>query len=233
MLDAAPDVSNLSQQNLENNLTELAAHINAATCRFLLLVTEFDRREAWGGEGIKSAAHWLNFKCGISMGAAREKVRVARALPALPRVSESFAKGELSFSKVRTITRVATPDNEQYLLNIAQHGATAHIELLVRSYRRVERIEGETPYENRQYANQQHAKRKLHDHYDDEGYLVIKARLPAEQGAAIIKALEAATRPAGEPDKRSGGPGQLPPPGAPTDSDVRNSRIRLLGSAVR
>ena len=157
-----PGMVDLSNQELENNLTQLAAHINAATYRFLMLIGEFDRRNAWGGEGIKSSAHWLNFKCGISMGAAREKIRVARALPALPLVSESFAKGELSFSKVRAITRVATPDNEEYLHMIAQHGTTAHIELLVRSYRRVERSESET-----QFANQQHAKRNLHYYYDN------------------------------------------------------------------
>jgi len=102
-------IADISNQELENNLTELAAHINAATYRFLLLIAEFDRREAWGHEGVKSCAHWLNWKCGLSLGAAREKIRVARALPDLPLVSGSFARGELSFSKVRAITRVATP----------------------------------------------------------------------------------------------------------------------------
>ena len=67
-----PDIAALSRQELENNLTQLAAHINAATCQFLLLVAEFERREAWGHEGVKSCAHWLNWKCEISLGAARE-----------------------------------------------------------------------------------------------------------------------------------------------------------------
>ncbi len=108
MPDLAPDIHDLSSQELENSITQLAAHINAATCRFLLLINEFDHREAWGHEGVKSCAHWLNWKCGISLGAAREKLRVARALPSLPKVSACFARGELSFSKVRAITRVAT-----------------------------------------------------------------------------------------------------------------------------
>ena len=102
-------------EDLDRNILNLCTHINAATCQFLKLVAEFDRRQAWGHEGVMSCAHWLNWKCGISMGAAREKVRVAKALEALPLVSESFARGELSFSKVRAITRVATPETEDYL----------------------------------------------------------------------------------------------------------------------
>ncbi len=67
-----PNLATLSRQELENNLIQLAAHINAATYQFLLLIAEFDHREAWGYEGVKSCAHWLNWKCGISLGAARE-----------------------------------------------------------------------------------------------------------------------------------------------------------------
>ena len=182
-----PNTSALSRQELENNLTQLAAHINAATCQFLSLIAEFDRREAWGHEGIKSCAHWLNWKCGISLGAAREKVRVAKALVDLPLVSESFAKGELSFSKVRAITRVATPETEEYLLMIAQHGTASHLERLAQGYRRVQRYEEETLNANTQYAN-----RYLNYYHDDEGCLVISARLPAEQGAALVKSIASA-----------------------------------------
>jgi hypothetical protein len=147
-----PKLATLSRQELENNLTQLAAHINAATYQFLSLIAEFDRREAWGHEGVKSCAHWLNWKCGVSLGAAREKVRVAKALEGLPLVSASFAKGELSFSKVRAMTRVATPETEDYLLMIAQHGTASHLERLVQSYRRVQRYEEETLNANTQYT---------------------------------------------------------------------------------
>ncbi len=181
------DIVSLSRQELENNLTQLAAHINAATYQFLLLIAEFERREAWGHEGVKSCAHWLNWKCGISLGAAREKIRVAKALNALPLVSASFAKGELSFSKVRAITRVATPETEDYLLMIAQHGTASHLERLVQGYRRVQRYEEETLEANTQYAN-----RYLSYYHDDEGCLVISARLPAEQGEALVKSIESA-----------------------------------------
>ncbi|MCB1704334.1 MAG: DUF222 domain-containing protein [Halioglobus sp.] len=93
---------------LEDEITELAAHINAATYRLLTLIREYDERQGWGGGGLKSCAHWLNWKCGINLGAAREKVRVAHALQHLPHISAALRNGRISFSKVRAITRVAT-----------------------------------------------------------------------------------------------------------------------------
>src|SRR5688572_11920637 len=89
---------------LAAQITELAGHLNAANYRFLMLIAEFDRRKGWGGDGAThSCAHWLNWKCGIAMGAAREKVRTARALEDLPLISASMERGELSYSKVRAL----------------------------------------------------------------------------------------------------------------------------------
>ena len=109
-------------EQLEDQITELAAHIHAATFRLLELVREYDECEGWGGKGLISCAHWLNWKCGIDIGTAREKVRVAHALKGLPQISQAFRHGRVSYSKVRAMTRVATAKNEEYLLMIAQHG---------------------------------------------------------------------------------------------------------------
>ncbi|MDD9945407.1 MAG: DUF222 domain-containing protein [Myxococcales bacterium] len=171
---------------LEDALTQLAGHLNAAEHRFLLLLERFDRTDGNLGFGLKSTAHWLNWKCGIALGAARERVRVARALPGLPQINEAFARGELSYSKVRAMTRVATPGNEDYLMMIAQHGTASQLELLIRGYRRALRAE-ET-----ERAKEQHAERELRCWYDDDGALVIRGRLAPEQGALFLKALEAA-----------------------------------------
>ena len=169
---------------LENQITELAAHIHAATYRLLELIREFDQCEGWSGPGLRSCAHWLNWKCGIGLGAAREKVRVAHALKALPNISDTFRSGEVSYSKVRAITRVATPDNENDLLMIARHGTTAHVERLVRNYRKVKRLEA------LEKDNVRHAKRELSWYFDDDGSLVLRGRFTPEQGAVITKALE-------------------------------------------
>jgi hypothetical protein len=165
--------------HLEDQITELAAHIHAATFRLLELVREYDECEGWGGKGLISCAHWLNWKCGIDMGTAREKVRVAHALKVLPQISQAFRHGQVSYSKVRAMTRVATAKNEEYLLMIAQHGTAVHVERLVHNYRMVKRIEALDS------ENTRHAQRELHCYVDDDGYWVIRGRLTAEQGALI------------------------------------------------
>ncbi|MBS3748017.1 MAG: DUF222 domain-containing protein [Wenzhouxiangellaceae bacterium] len=171
---------------IESEITELAAHIHAAMYRLLELVREFDQREGWGGPGLKSCAHWLNWKCGIGLGAAREKVRVAHALKDLPKISDAFRRGAISFSKVRAVTRVATPENEDYLLMIARHGTASHVERLVKQYRKVKRIEA------LEQENQRHALRELNWFVDDDGSYVFRARLTPEQGERVARAIEAA-----------------------------------------
>ncbi|MGE0798982.1 MAG: DUF222 domain-containing protein [Lautropia sp.] len=97
-----------------------------------------DRRQGWADGTTPSCAHWLSWKCGIDRGAAREKVRVARALEGLPQIAAAMARGALSDSKVRALTRVATPETEATLLMIALHGTAQHVETLVRHYRRAQ-----------------------------------------------------------------------------------------------
>src|SRR5688572_22652454 len=100
---------------LGDEIAELSAHLEAATARLLDLIREFDARGGWYG-GFRSCAHWLSWRVGLDLGAAREKVRVARALGTLPRLAGGLARGELSYSKVRALTRVATPETEDRLL---------------------------------------------------------------------------------------------------------------------
>ena len=110
---------------------DLAARIQAATCEPLVLIRQFDERGGW--EGFASCAHWLSWRIGLAPGAAREKVRVAHALAKLPRLSEALQRGAVSYSKVRAVTRVATPATEQALLDVALAGTAAHVEQVVRT----------------------------------------------------------------------------------------------------
>ena len=176
----------LARAGLASEITELAAHINAATYRFLKLIAEFDRRGGWSGEGVKSCAHWLNWKCGIGLCAGREKIRVGRALEVLPQISEAFGSGVVSYSKVRAMTRIATPDNEDFLLHVAKSGTASHVEKVVRYHSRVERSR-ET-----EEANEQYASRELTVRWEEDGTLVVRGRLTPEQGALFVKALDAA-----------------------------------------
>jgi hypothetical protein len=171
---------------LAAEICTLAGHINAANHRFLQLIAEFDRRHGWSDSATQSCAHWLNWKCGIALGAAREKVRVARALENLPSISAAMASGKLSYSKAREITRVGNAENETYLLSIAEHGTASHVENLVRAYRRCQEAE-ELSREQRQRQN-----RRVSFRYDDDGSLILTCHLPAEAGAMIMKALDIA-----------------------------------------
>ena len=174
------------REALADEITELYGYISAATYRLLEMICEFDQDEHWHLDGICSCAHWLNWKCGIGMNAAREKVRVANALGELPKIAASFAKGEISYSKVRAMTRVATADNEDYLLMIAQHGTAYHMETLVRKYRRAKKLQ------ELQEANKQHDERSLEVFYENDGSITLQVRLPAEKGALVLKAIELA-----------------------------------------
>ena len=173
-------------EELAAEITELSAYLYAATYRLLVLIHEFDRNNCWEYLGMASCAHWLNFKCGIGIHAAREKVRVANALADLPTMSERFKRGQLSYSKVRAMTRIANEENEDYLLGIAKYGTAHHVERLVSLYRGCKR------QQDNENANEAHKKRELQCHYDTDGCLVIHGRIPAAQGALILKALDRA-----------------------------------------
>jgi len=176
----------LSNKALAAAITELAGHLNAANRRWLALIAEFDRRKGWSDSMTHSCAHWLNWQCGIALGAAREKVRVAHALEQLPLIGAAMGRGELSYAKVRELTRIATAATEDALLMIGLHGTASHVEKLVRQYRRVLEVE-ELSREARQQAG-----RAVAYSFDEDGSVVLKARLPAEAGMLVLKAMEAA-----------------------------------------
>ncbi|HET9738426.1 MAG TPA: DUF222 domain-containing protein [Solirubrobacteraceae bacterium] len=169
---------------LEREITDLACRIHAATCRWLELVAEYDRREGWAQWGCKSCAHWISHQCGIAPGAAREQVRVARRLQELPAVRAAFARGELSYSKARALTRVENVEREEDLLELARHATASQLERLVRGHRRVVATERATAGGR--------PERWVYVEHDDDGALLLQARLPAEEGALVLAALDAA-----------------------------------------
>jgi 5-methylcytosine-specific restriction endonuclease McrA len=170
---------------LGDEIAELSAHLDAATARLLAMIREFDARGGWN-TGFRSCAAWLSWRVGLDLGAARERVRVARALEALPLVAEALAGGQVSYAKVRAITRVATPETEARLLAVARAGTAAHVERIVRGWRCVDRRA-----EARETALR-HAGRALHVRQDEDGMVVLRGRLEPEVGALLMQALAAA-----------------------------------------
>ncbi|MDP2955017.1 MAG: DUF222 domain-containing protein [Longimicrobiales bacterium] len=173
-------------ETLGDEIATLAAHIHAAAHRLLVLLAEFDRRQGWEREGHNSCAHWLAFRTGIDLGSAREKVRAARALLGLPKTSAAMSRGELSFSQVRALTRVADADSEGDLLDLARGCTTAQLERVVRGWKRGSR-EDEAVLER-----ERHESRAFSVFPDDEGMYVVRGKLPPEVGALLMRAVEAA-----------------------------------------
>ncbi|MCY4599801.1 MAG: DUF222 domain-containing protein [Acidobacteria bacterium] len=179
-----PDGPRAELERLGDRIAELSARIQAATYELLVLIREFDARTGWSG--CTSCAHWLSWRTGLAPGAAREHVRVARALGSLPKLSDAMRRGVVSYSKVRAVTRVATPETEQALLDVALCGTAAHVEQIVRGWRRVDRT-AEAAEDRRR-----HETRSLRTWVDDDGMVVVRGRLTPEVGALLRRALEAA-----------------------------------------
>jgi len=165
---------------LGDEIAELSAHLDAATARLLDLIRAFDARGGWN-TGFSSCAAWLSWRVGLDLGAARERVRVARALGTLPLLAEALARGELSYAKVRALTRVATPETEARLLGVGRAGTAAHVERRCVD-RRAEARE----------TKHRHATRALRVYQDEDGMVVVRGRLEPEVGALFLQALAAA-----------------------------------------
>ena len=163
-----PDI--VAAERLGNEIAELSAHIEVAMARLLEKIREFDALGGWGHAGAKSCAEWLSWRVGLHLRAAYERVRVARALPTLPLISAAFARAEISYSKVRALTRVATPETEERLLTVARNGTATHVENVTRAWRRVDHN-----VENRE-AEQQHRSRSLAVYQDEDGMFVSERR---------------------------------------------------------
>ena len=169
---------------LGNRIAELSARIDAATYELLCYLHQFNQRHGW--EGFRSCAHWLNWRTGLDLGAAREKLRVAAALAELPHISAAMACGRLSYSKVRALSRVAAPATEARLLAVACGATAAQVERLVRGWRQADHA-AQADGEQVRLAS-----RMLSTQVDDNGMLVLRARLTPEVGAVLLRAVEAA-----------------------------------------
>ena len=193
---------------LGDQIAELSARIDAANYELLCQLREFDRRYGW--EGWRSCAHWLNWRTGLDLGAAREKLRVAGALVNLNHIAAAMARGQLSYSKVRALTRVATPATEARLLAVALSATASHVERLVRGWRRADR--DALPDAEQVLL----ASRSLSMQVDEDGMVVLRGRLPAEVGAVLLRAVEAALE-------------QVPAPADGDDPTIAQRRADALG----
>ena len=176
---------------LGDQIAETAAHIDAATHTLLGQIRAFDGAEGWHRQGALSCAHWLNWRIGLNLGAAREKVRVAGALGSLPLIDDALRRGEVSYSKVRAMTRVATEQNEADLLEMARFSTAAQLERICRLTRQVQ-----SPTAEKARASED--LRWVSQRTTDDGMVVVQIQVTPEEAAHIMEAIRVSAETSGE-----------------------------------
>ena len=171
---------------LDRDILSLCNRINAATFELLVLIREFDERAGWVQWGLSNCAEWLAWRCDLSMTAASEKVRVAHALKILPAITRAFSEGELSYTKVRELTRVADRDNEDRLLEFALRATASHVAERCRELR----MGNEHSLGTAERAIANRSLRMRRDHH--RGTMIVTVELPIERGELLEKALDKA-----------------------------------------
>ncbi len=170
---------------LGDEIARLSAQVDAAMSRLLTLIREFDDQRGWSN-GFHSCADWLAWRVGLDIVAARERVRIARALGSLRILAGALERGELSYTKVRALTRIATPETEAQFLAMGRANTAAQIGWMIRSRRVLDRAA------DRREAARQHESRALRVYREESGMVVIQGRLDPEGGAVLMQALTAA-----------------------------------------
>ena len=171
-------------------IAETAVHLDAAMHRLLTDIRVFDEGGGWYRQGATSCAHWLSWRVGWTLATGRERVRVAKALATLPLLDAALSRGEVSYSKVRAMTRVATPDNEETLLAYAQHATAAELETICRRFHAATAsVDAET----------EAAQRKVTRRTLDSGLHQIAAVLRPDEAAFLWQAITRATRDSADP----------------------------------
>jgi hypothetical protein len=208
--ETGPGPASVPLERLEAQICELAGHLAAATCRFLVLLGDFDARRGWASWEMSSCAAWLSWKCQMSSGTAREHVRVARALRDLPVIRGEFGAGRLSYAKVRALTRIAAPATEAALAELAGPMTGNQLERFARAHRQVSSADDAVA----------RIARRLTFRLEDDGSLAGTFRLPPLAGAVLLKALRAAANDLEHPhhshENTERGVCAGTPPGSPT-----------------
>lgn len=176
-----PQLSPLTDGELERRFVSQTVALNAATAQWFVLLAEIVIRGLWADQGARTPAQWLSWRIGLAPSTAREQLRVAIRLRELPAVMERFATGRLSYSKVRAITRIAVPELQQLLLDWAEHATGADLDRIARGVTRARRSASADPDLSPPMG--------VDLRYEDDA-VVLAVRLPIEEGLEVYQALE-------------------------------------------
>jgi hypothetical protein len=172
---------------LDDELGRRSAQAHAAMAAVALAAAEFDEIGGWCDPGIRSFPHYLGIIAGFDPHTGKELLRVGKALQDLPLIAAAFAAGQLSFDKVRQVTKVAGPETDELMLQVARGATGSQLARICRSLRRMK--EAEAPHHDQEEL----AKRGLWTSFDEDGMMRLVAKLPAEDAAVVMAALESIT----------------------------------------
>jgi hypothetical protein len=175
---------------MATRLSDLMGVINTATAELVTVIAHALATELWAGDGIRSPEHWVRLRCGVSVGRARRLVCMARRRGELPKCEALFDQGALTEDTMAAIARRVPPERDPDLAELAPMLTAPQVELLVRH----------VPEPRRQVDEPDPAPsapepevRRVEFGYDERGAAWwLHARLPADEGAVLQKAIEAA-----------------------------------------
>jgi hypothetical protein len=173
--------------SLREELVEAGLRWSTGLRGLVALAAEFDASGEWALDGAPTCAHWIAAALDVEVSTAREWVRIGRALRDFELIDAGFGEGRLSYSKVRTLTRVATPDTEAELCALAERVPASRLLCSLAAWR----AKRESP---EQTEKRQHAARGLTWHVDLDGMVVGEFRLPPADAAVLTTAVDGFVR---------------------------------------
>ncbi|MCB9619204.1 MAG: DUF222 domain-containing protein [Sandaracinus sp.] len=185
------DEADFDSDAAEEELATLSAHLDAATYRQLVLIRRLDDSGHWAKAGAATCAAWLSYRIGMDLGTARDRLRVAHALAALPKVSDALRQGMVSYSKVRAIARVATPANEEQLLEYAQYTTAAQLEKICRGIKQAQLVDEEgEPLDDAELVRRAHEARDVTLRSRGDGTVQLVVTLLPDEADRVFAAVE-------------------------------------------
>jgi Domain of unknown function (DUF222) len=213
-------MQNAAAVEFSQRIGALAPHVHAGTAELVDLAAAFDTEGSWADPGMRSCAHWLSINIGVDVWTGGEMVRVGHALERLPALHAAFADGRLSFDKMRAVTRVATPEDDEVWLQIALHASGGQLARICRGVRQA--LAADDP----RRQDDPLLKRGVRVWWRDDGMLELMAVLPQEDGAVVMAALDAAA------EIVAGEERAVPSPDQPALDASRRTRPMLRADAL-
>ncbi len=169
-------------ESLAAQITAVAKTWARSQYRLVHLAARATVDDQWALDGAATPAAWLAALCDVESCTAREWIRIGHKLTDLPTIDTAFEDGEISYAKVRALTRVATPDNEHELLTIARTTPANHLARAIAAWLTT----GDDPEALDRWHHQQ---RSLRWRCDPDGMTTFTLRLPPLRAAVLIAAL--------------------------------------------